>query len=387
MIVKQQLAAVLYCATVSLLAGIVLTPLVRRLAIRLDFVDKPNRHKPSCRAVPLLGGLALYLATVGGYAVFEHVDLRSLWLIAGAGLLLVLGLVDDRFTVPARLRMAIQFVGALGVVSAGVRFHWFAWEFADYAISILWLMGVTNAINCMDCADGIAAGVGAITAAGYCAIALLCGHWAVSLMAAALAGACLSFLRYNYPPASIFLGDAGSTVLGFLLGALAIAATRGAPAFTQAWMAALPVAVPVWDIVVVHLRRRRVGVRGMRELLESNGHDHLPHRLGERGLSARQTAAAVYMMSGVFAAAGVVVCRDGWGALLAAMGLTLLALVTGEMPFGALVARVSEFVRLRWESVRRGALPRRSPALGGQEAAPLAGQAAGGRPAPSAGGQ
>lgn len=347
MMLERPIITIAACAGVSLSLGVLLTPAMRSIAGRLGFIDRPNPRKPQGRGLPLLGGLALYLAAVGAYLLFVPLDLRSIWLIGGGGGLLFLGLIDDRLAISARLRLMLQTAGALGVVAAGIRFQWFPWEPANYLISIIWLLGVTNAINCLDCADGIAAGVGAVAAAALCVIAAVYSHWAVATMAAALAGACLGFLRYNYPPASIFLGDAGSTVLGFLLGALAMAAARGAPPFTQAWVAALPLAVPVWDIIVVHLRRHRAGLRKLRALLESNGRDHLPHRLFARGLTARESAFAVYLMAAAFAGAGVVVAIDGIGALLVAMELTLLALVTGEAPFGVLVSGVSRAWR-RW---------------------------------------
>jgi len=183
--------------------------------------------------------------------------------------------------------------------------------------------------------------VAAIAAAAFCLVALASRHFAVAVMATAISGACLGFLAFNFPPASIFLGDAGSTLLGLLLGAIAIAASRGAPPLLQAWIAALPLAVPVWDIVLVHLRRWQGGTRNLRALLESTGLDHLPHRLQQAGLRPRQVALTVYLMALLLAVMAILIVRYEFAALVLAIMIVVTGLIVGERPFGAFVARVS----------------------------------------------
>jgi len=330
-----------WCLVVSLVLAVILTAALRWLAPHIGMVDAPGARKNHSRPTPLLGGLSVYLASVGSYVAFGGVDRRTLWLVGGAFVVLALGLWDDRVGLRARFRFAIQMLAAGGIVAAGVHFSWFSWAPANYAVSMLWLVGVTNAMNCLDCADGIAAGVAAIAAAAFCVVGIAYGHFAVAMMAAAVVGGCAGFLVFNFPPASIFLGDAGSTCLGLLLGAVAIAASGGAPPLQQAWIAALPLAVPVWDIVLVHLRRYRGGTRNLRALAESVGLDHLPHRLQHAGLRPRQVAATVYLMAAVLAIPGVLVVRYQFGALAVAVGIALIGLIVGERPFGAFVARLS----------------------------------------------
>lgn len=333
------------CLAVSLMLAVSLIAVLRWLAPRVGMVDQPIGRKKHGRPMPLLGGVGVYLATVGSYTLFAGADYRTLWLVAGAFVVLALGILDDGVALRARFRLAIQLLSAGGIVAAGVHFDWFPWAPANHVVSILWLVGLMNAINCMDCADGIAAGVAAIAAAAFFLVAIAHGHFAVALMAISLLGACVGFLAFNFPPASIFLGDAGSAFLGFLLGGLAIASSHGAPPVQQPWIAALPLAVPIWDIVLVHVRRYRAGTRNLRELLESSGRDHLPHRLGRAGLRPRQVVATVYLLAALLAVPGVLLVYHQFVTLALAVEITLLALVAGERRFGALVARLSRIAR------------------------------------------
>jgi len=342
------------CVVVSFVLAVVLTAVMRWLSPRIGMVDHPGERKNHSRVTPLLGGVAVYLATVGSYAVLAGMDSRTLWLVGGALGVVVLGVIDDRIGLRARFRLGVQLLAAIGIVASGARFDWFPWAPANYAVSIVWLVGLMNAINCLDCADGIAPGVSAIGAAAFFLIAVGYGHFAVALMAIALLGACVGFLTFNFPPASIFLGDSGSTFLGFMLGALAIASTRTAAPVQQAWIAALPVGLVIWDITVVHARRYFSGTRGVRSLLESAGLDHLPHRLQELGLNPRQVASAAYLMAVVFAVPAIAVARYGVGSLILAVEVVFIGLVSGERPFGVLVGRLSRVARPA-RSARRAA--------------------------------
>jgi UDP-GlcNAc:undecaprenyl-phosphate GlcNAc-1-phosphate transferase len=313
------------------------TSALRWAAPRLGMVDRPGTRKNHRRPMPLLGGLGIYAAVALTYLLFERVDLRAAWLLGGSLLVVAVGVCDDRVGLRARARLFLQLLGAAGMIAAGIHFSWFGWAPADYLVSAFWLVGLTNAMNCLDCADGVAPGVGAIGAGAFALIALANGHGAVALMAVALLGACVGFSIFNFPPASIFLGDAGSMLLGFLLGGVAIESTRGLPPMAQAWAAALPMAVPIWDIVMVHSRRYLSGTRSLRALLESTGHDHVPHRLHQTALAPRQVALAVYLMSASLALpAALLVGRPGGLALM--MALTAAALVAGERPFGVAAA-------------------------------------------------
>jgi UDP-GlcNAc:undecaprenyl-phosphate GlcNAc-1-phosphate transferase len=197
---------------------------------------------------------------------------------------MALGLVDDRLDLPSRYRLILQTLVAVGLSIAGVRFHFFPVEALNHVVTVLWIVGVINAMNCLDCADGAAAGTSAVVLGALACLAVGTSHLAVSQAALAGLGAVAGFLIFNFPPAKVFLGDAGSTFLGLICAILVILA-EGASKPWQVPLLPLVLCVPVVDIAWVHVRRYRAGITSIRDLLSSTGKDHLPHRLMARGLS------------------------------------------------------------------------------------------------------
>ncbi len=271
-----------------------LVPVVRWVARLTGVMDRPGGHKAHGRAVPLLGGVAVFtsLATVSG--VLRPTELP--WLVA-PGALAVLGLWDDLRRVPARVRLVVELgVCAALLWASGTRF-WapaFVPAWAATSLTALWLVGAVNASNCMDCADGSLAGVGVVAGVGLAVVAALAGSeaWQPALV---LAGALAGFWLYNRPPASVFLGDAGSLPVGLVLGWLAVRAASGQPAaYTVAGVLAL--SVPVFDFLAVHARRWRRA--GWRQLMESVGREHLPHRLLMCARTPRRGLLALYGLQG-----------------------------------------------------------------------------------------
>ncbi len=274
----------------AFVAAVLLVPAVRWVALRAGAVDLPGGHKAHGRAVPLLGGVAVLAAVAASLAVVRPGEL--LWLLPAAGLAF-LGLVDDLRGIRASVRLGVELVVCLGLLWATDTRLWappFVPGWLATALTALWLVGVINAANCFDCADGSLAGVGLLAALGVAGVAWATGS-AAGVSALALAGALAGFWVYNRPPARIFLGDAGSLPVGLLVGWLAVRAASGQPAaYTLA--AALVLSVPVFDFLAVHARRwRRLG---WRQLLHSVGRDHLPHRLLVRAGSPHRGLAALY---------------------------------------------------------------------------------------------
>lgn len=189
-----------------------------------------------------------------------------------------------------------------------------------------WIVGVANAFNCLDSTDGVAAGTTAISAIAIAVVpALLHDRVGVAIVALALAGACLGFLRYNFAPARIFLSDTGSLMLWFVLGALsaALLGSKGNPAVHAVPL--LIMAVPVVDFLIVHYRRYESGIRNPIKIRTSAAKDHLPHRLLGEGQSARQAAISIYVLTALTGLCGVI-----FVARLALEGpLTALAAVIG----------------------------------------------------------
>jgi UDP-GlcNAc:undecaprenyl-phosphate GlcNAc-1-phosphate transferase len=214
-------------------------------------------------------------------------------LLAG-GIVALTGLVDDRIGLPAWAKLAGQFIGFLILVLLGIRVQLPIPNLLNYLLTFLWLAGISNAINFMDNMDGLSAGVSAVAAAFILLFGLLNDQFLVSGLAAALLGACLGFLRYNFHPAQIYMGDTGSLFLGFLLAVLGLQLRFPDNSAFVTWMVpVLVLALPIFDMTLVVFSRLRRGLSP-----NTPGKDHTSHRLLRRGLTQRETVLALYLVGG-----------------------------------------------------------------------------------------
>ncbi len=295
-------------------------PLTGALAHRLGAMDD-TREPP----VPRIGGVTLALGGFTGLilvgVVFAPTGLtllattRSIGpVLAGTFAILLLGVVDDMRPVPAWVKFAVQVAVAAAMYAVGVRVALLSLPFGPvdlgpvlgFAVTVLWLVGITNAFNLLDGADGVAAGSAffAATAVFFMSVAL--GHPGIGLVAAALAGALLGFLPFNFPPARAFLGDSGSMATGFLLAGLAVEGSTKGPTLVAIAVPLVAFGVPVFDTTITLLRR---SVRG-RPLFEPD-QEHVHHRLARVGLSPRQVAGAIYAASALFALVAMIFINPG----------------------------------------------------------------------------
>lgn len=298
-------SSIVELAAVGLALAGGLTPVVGAAARRLGWVDRPGLRKIHPEPTPHGGGLAVFAAIAAGLVGVDGTDPRVRVILMGGAVATLLGLADDRLDLPSRYRLAAQFLIAVTLASLGVRAAITGVALVDIVLAALWLVGAMNAWNCLDCADGAAAGSGAI---GCLALGVLAAHFGRDYVAATAflsAGACAGFALYNLPPARLFLGDTGSTLIGLLLGSLSLLAV---PVEVQAgaipW-GCLVLAVPVFDFVLVHWRRYQAGVRSLRGLLASAGKDHLPHRLLVHGLTPWGMLLVLYLLVALPAAAAL----------------------------------------------------------------------------------
>jgi UDP-GlcNAc:undecaprenyl-phosphate GlcNAc-1-phosphate transferase len=284
----------------AFLAAFVATPLIGRVASRTGFIDEPRPHKMHVRPMPLLGGLAIYLALflVLSIALFR-VNFASEWIqviaiAVGATLLMLVGLWDDRRGIAPRAKLLAEVAAALIVAAAGLQVHLFPWPAVNFAITLLWFVGITNAINLMDNMDGLAAGTSAVSALFFTILAASAGQGLVASLAAAVTGASLGFLYYNIPPAMIFMGDTGSLLLGFLLAIIGIKYSPIALPSGSTWMAPIVIlGLPVFDTTLVTFSRlisRRPVFQG--------GTDHTSHRLARLGLGINRAVLSMYLVAG-----------------------------------------------------------------------------------------
>jgi UDP-GlcNAc:undecaprenyl-phosphate GlcNAc-1-phosphate transferase len=291
----------IFCIALALTA--VSTPFVRRFAIWVGFVDMPATRKMHRTPMPLLGGLAIVASAILAFLLLARtVNISVLapqvvgTLVASA-IVALAGLIDDRRHLPAWVKLAAQVVGFLILAYVGVRIRLDIPEWMNYALTLIWLVGISNAINFLDNMDGLSAGVSAVAAAFILLLATLTEQHLVAALAAAILGACLGFLRYNFKPAKIFMGDAGALFLGFLLAVLCIQLRFPNNVSFVTWMVPLFVlGLPIFDMTLVVMSRMRRGVNPF----TTAGKDHLSHRLVDNGRSEREAVLILYLVAGIF---------------------------------------------------------------------------------------
>jgi UDP-GlcNAc:undecaprenyl-phosphate GlcNAc-1-phosphate transferase len=258
-----------------------LTPLAGGFAHRHGFLDQPGGHSTHSTATPTLGGLAIALAFVAVGVWAGGADGQLATVLAGATMLAVVGAFDDRRSVSPWLRLGLEAAAAVALWVVGVRAGLLGHTWFDLPLTVSWVMAVVNAFNMIDNHDGIAALVAAMSTLGIAAISISSGYHLVAAFSLAVAGACLGFFVHNKPPATIFLGDAGSMFLGFLVAALALKVDLPEGSWVvRLAVAALLVAVPLFDealVVVARIREHRPVMLGST--------DHSAHRLRALGWS------------------------------------------------------------------------------------------------------
>jgi UDP-GlcNAc:undecaprenyl-phosphate GlcNAc-1-phosphate transferase len=295
---------------VGFAASVGLTPITRQLAQRIGLVDKPNARKVHRDPIPLMGGLAMYISVVIALLLFtgnnnspQHLIELGAILLATTWLALT-GFLDDKWELSWPHKFAAQLLAALTVMLAGVRVEIFQ-NLLDWAITLVWFLGIINAINFLDNMDGLAAGVSAIAAFFMFTLAASQGQELVSSLSAALCGAAVGFLIYNFNPASTFMGDMGSLVLGFLLAVCGIKLRFEEQSLMVSWL--IPILVlglPIFDTTLVVVTRLREG----RSPAQA-GKDHTSHRLAFLGLSTRQTVTTLYLACLLFGGAAMLISR------------------------------------------------------------------------------
>jgi UDP-GlcNAc:undecaprenyl-phosphate/decaprenyl-phosphate GlcNAc-1-phosphate transferase len=306
---------------VAFLTTLVATPIARLAALHLQILDRPKAGKVHRVAVPYLGGLAI----LGGFST--SVLVTGAWrelggVTAAIGLLTLVGLFDDVKTASASLRFLVHTLAAAIAVVTGIVATPTNVDVLNVAITVVWLVGITNAFNLLDNMNGLSAGIAAIAAASFFLMAATEGQLVISVLAVAVCGAALGFMPHNFPRARIFMGDAGSVPLGFLLAIIALKVRFPVP---EPWSFAAPVCVlwvAVVDTTVVVVDRLRSG-----RPVAIGGTDHLSHRIVRRGVSP---TGAVALLLALSSTVGLVGLLGGRGLLPpAAMVLVWLVLAAG----------------------------------------------------------
>ena len=340
---------------ISFLVSVVATPVIHRLAPILGLVDLPGDRKVHVTATPMGGGIAVaiglaipaVLMFVGGNifaaqlpfwsVLFDAIpDSETRWqmtgVTVGAIVLFLVGLADDRWNLSWKMRLGLQLLVAVGVTSSGVRATVFvAQPWIGFAITVLWILVLTNAMNFLDNMDGLSAGIGVIASLMSVAILLLMvkqPHWSVAFALLALGGALSGFLVWNKPPASIFMGDSGSNLIGFLLATLTVCGTfyerSGSRHVILAPLCIL--AIPLYDFLTVILIRLKEGRSPFH-----GDKSHFSHRLVELGLKPANAVLTIHLATLMTGLGGLLLYKveDWTGAfLIIAMIFCVLSLVS-----------------------------------------------------------
>jgi len=320
------------------------TPMARRLALHVGVIDTPGARKIHAMPVPLLGGAAIYTAFVITLIVLgDRSYVRELvGILLGATLVSLFGLADDRWGLHAYLKLGGQLLAGVVLILGGTQVQLFAQPWINWAVTLIWVVGITNALNLLDNMDGLSGGITTVAAAFFLLLAAMGGQYLVSIMAAALIGACIGFLRYNLNPATIFMGDTGSLFLGFLLAALGIKLRFPSNVPWITWLVPVCVlAVPIFDTTLVSVSRLRRGLNP----LTAAGTDHLSHRLVALGLTRREAVLTCYLIAGACGMFAVYIAQshfpDGYiaAALLLLCATGAIVWLERHCPGGKLRAR------------------------------------------------
>lgn len=316
--------------TIAFLSTLILTVPVRRLALRIGLVDKPNARKVHSTPIPLLGGLAMYIGVVLPVLLMNPCPRGQLIaILAGATLLALVGFLDDGGLLHHQIKLMIAMpMAAVFLVGSGIRVRLLSSLIPeplgivlDIGLTIFWTTGITAAFSILDHMDGLCAGIAGIAALFFAVAASLTGQRMVVTLALATFGAAMGFLRWNFNPAKIFMGDGGAMFLGYLMAALSLKIRPEDSPDLAKWLVPLLIlGVPIFDTSLVSVSRARRGLVPF----TSPGKDHTAHRLSNLGLGHRGAVLILYGFATVFGIAGIITIRLAPAAAFTLAGVLIL---------------------------------------------------------------
>ena len=315
----QLVLRVLMAIGIAIIISFLATPLVKALAYKVGAIDVPKDGRRMHKTpIPRLGGLAIFLAFLLSTLLFAEIDRQMKGILMGAVIIVILGVLDDIMTLRALPKFFIQILAAsiAGYHGCVIQFVSNFNLFSDtlyinlgwlsVPVTIIWIVAITNAVNFIDGLDGLAVGVSAISAGSLLVIALMVAEGNIAIVIAALLGACIGFIPYNFNPAKIFMGETGSTFLGYILATLSIQGLFKMYAIISFAVPFLILGVPIFDICFAFLRRI---AKGQNPMIADRGHVH--HRLIDMGFSQKQSVAITYMITAILGLAAVVLTTSG----------------------------------------------------------------------------
>jgi UDP-GlcNAc:undecaprenyl-phosphate/decaprenyl-phosphate GlcNAc-1-phosphate transferase len=351
---------VLYGAAIALAIVVLLTPAVGGMARLLGVVDEPDRRRLNRRPIPRLGGLAIFLGILVPALAFLDLTGEMRGIVIGAAVACVVGAVDDFRGLAPAPKLAGQVLAAAIPTAFGVWIDHFTLPFVGAVdvpaaigipLTVLWIVGVMNMVNFLDGMDGLAAGVCAIAGASFAVLALSLGKVDAAILSAVVAGACVGFLRHNFFPARIFMGDSGALVLGYTLATVSVAGLLKTASTVVLFLPLIVLAVPIIDTSFVVAKRMKYG-----QPVYAADRSHLHHRFVNIGFSQRRAALTMWGWCATLAAAALatrfVPFREGghwhpWGTVAVA------AIAAAALASSVYIVYLLEIVKLANPRIRR----------------------------------
>ncbi len=324
--------------SVAFLISFATTPAVIALARKIKAMDIPkDERRVHNKPIPLIGGLAIFYGFVISVLCFAVIDKPTMGILCGAVIMVTVGVIDDMRDLNAKIKLLFQILAALIVVYSGIEIEyianpistWFGPEYINLGlwsipITILWIVGVTNAVNLIDGLDGLAVGISSIASVALLSLTILSQNLNAAIITAALAGAGFGFLPYNFNPAKIFMGDTGSTFLGFVLACISIQGLMKMYAIISFAVPVLILGLPIFDTLFAIIRRV-----AKKKSIMAPDRGHLHHRLIDMGFSQRQTVGMLYTITSILCLTAVVMAlKDALRGLILVLAVLFVLIVS-----------------------------------------------------------
>jgi len=325
---------------IALIVSYAVTPGVKKLAIKIGAIDKPDERKVHTHVIPRLGGLAIYIGFMAAVLYSMPVFPEFFGFLLGAAAIVLLGIWDDIRNIPAKVKLAGQIIAAAIPVAYGVQIEWVTNPFGTILIipewlavpvTVFWIVGFTNTVNLIDGLDGLAAGVSVIASISMFFMAVSMNQYLPAMILVAMSGAALGFLQYNFNPAKIFMGDTGSMLLGYTMAVVAVLGLVKTAATVALIVPIIALGVPIMDTLFAIIRRKMSGVPVFQP---DKGHLH--HRLLALGMTQKQAVLSMYMVSVLLGFVAVFVANVGYKTGIVTIAAVLAVCIYSARRIGVL---------------------------------------------------
>lgn len=308
-------------------------PVVRLIAFKIGAIDVPKDGRRMHKVpVPRMGGLSIYFGFIISYLCFSPaIEMKHLGILAGATILVITGVIDDKYAIRASVKLLFQLIAAIIPVVLGLRIEFLTnpgfWGdnavtmlgILSIPITVIWIIGLTNALNLIDGLDGLAGGITVISAICLMIVAISSGSYSAIVPLAAIAGATLGFLPYNMNPAKIFMGDTGALFLGYMLATLSVDGFFKSFTAINFLIPFIVFGLPIFDTSFAILRRI-----AHKKPIMAPDRSHLHHRLVDSGFSQREAVGVLYSISGLLSLTSIVWVTEGWKRMLVMLCVTVI---------------------------------------------------------------